>query len=122
MKNLLFDDFRQWRVCLWAGVCKAAWGLWRILTCIVFGILSVFAYIGKQIDAFYRREFAASLIIGFVIAVLSVCWLVTFVNERAARVGAEMQRDSLALRLDSAKQNSPAVFDRYQNHWEDDSK
>ena len=43
MKNLLFDDFRQWRVCLWSGVCKAAWGLLRILTCIIFGVVSIIA-------------------------------------------------------------------------------
>ena len=99
MKNLLFDDFRQWRVCLWSGVCKAAWGLCRILTCIVLGIVSVFVYMCKQINAFRKREFMASLIIGTLIAVICACWLGTFVKERAARVDAEMQRDSISYEL-----------------------
>lgn len=99
MKNLLFDDFRQWRVCLWSGVCKAAWGLLRIVTCILFGIVSVFVYIGKQIVAFCKREFLASLIIGILITMICVGWLGTFVKERAARVDAEMQRDSISYEL-----------------------
>ena len=99
MKNLLFDDFRQWRVCLWAGVCKASWGVWRIVTCIVFGIVSVFFGIGKQIGAFCKREFWASLIIGAVIALICVGWVGTFVKERATRVNAEMQRDSISYEL-----------------------
>ena len=121
MSNLLFDNVRQWRVCFWAGVCKAAWGLWRIFTCIVFGVISVLAHIGRQIGAFFRREFVASLIIGALIALICGGWIFTFVTERAARVGAEMQRDSLVLRLDSAKRNSGHLkFDVYQNHWTED--
>jgi len=107
MSNLLFDNVRQWRVCLWSGVCKAAWGLYRILTCILFGIVSVFVYIGKQISAFCKREFVASLIIGTLIALICGGWFFTFVTERAARVGAEMQRDKLRYELDSTKQLIP---------------
>lgn len=99
MSNLMFDSFRQWRVCLWSGVCKAAWGLCRILTCIVLGIFSVFVWIGKQVGAFCRREFRASLIIGAVIALICVGWIGTFVKERAARVNAEMKRDSIGYEL-----------------------
>ena len=99
MSNLLFDDFRQWRVCLWSGVCKAAWGLCRILTCIVLGIVSVLFYIYKQICAFCKREFWASLIIGTLIALICFGWFGTFVKERAARVDAEMQRDSISYEL-----------------------
>lgn len=99
MKNLLFDDFRQWRVCLWSGVCKAAWGLLRILTCIIFGIVSIIAYCFKQIGAFCKREFVASLIIGVLFVLLSAGWLVTFMSERTHRVAAEMQRDSISYEL-----------------------
>ena len=41
----------------------------------------------------------ASLIIGTLIAVICACWLGTFVKERAARVDAEMQRDSISYEL-----------------------
>lgn len=106
MKNLLFDDFRQWRVCLLAGVHKFLWGLWRIISCLLFGIISFLVWIGKQIEAFCKREFVASLIIGVLFVLLVAGWLTTFISERAHRVNAEMQRDSLSLKLDSAKQNS----------------
>lgn len=116
MKNLLFDDFRQWRVCLWSGVCKAAWGLCRILTCILFGIVSVFVYIAKQICAFCKREFLVSLIIGALVVLICFGWFGTFVKERAARVDAEMQRDKLRYELDSTKQLLPSY-----THSNDDS-
>jgi hypothetical protein len=116
MSNLLFDDVRQWRICLWSGVCKAAWGVYRILTCILFGIASVFVWIGKQIGAFCKREFLASLIIGTLIALICVGWFGTFVMERAARVDAEMQRDKLRYELDSTKQLLPSY-----NHQNNDS-
>lgn len=99
MKNLLFDNFRQWRVCLWSGVCKAAWGLLRILTCIIFGIVSIIAYCFKQICAFCKREFVASLIIVVLFVLLSAGWLATFMSERTHRVAAEMQRDSISYEL-----------------------
>ena len=117
MKNLLFDDFRQWRVCLWSGVCKAAWGLLRIVTCILFGRVSVFVYIFRQIGAFCKREFLASLIIGTLIGIICVGWIFTFVNERKHRVDAEMQRDRLRYELDSTIQLVPT-----HNHLEDDTK
>lgn len=107
MKNLLFDSFRQWRVCLWSGVCKACWGLFRIVTCFLFGIMSIFAYCFKQIGNFCKREFLASFIIGFVISIMAIGWLATFVSERKHRVDAEMQRDRLRYELDSAKQLIP---------------
>ena len=117
MKNLLFDDFRQWRVCLWSGVCKATWGLLRILTCIIFGIVSIIAYCFKQIGAFCKREFVASLFIGVIAAAFIISFGTTFVQERKARIDAEMQRDRLSYELDSIKQLSPA-----QNHWSKDDE
>lgn len=99
MNDLLFDNFRQWRVCLWSGVSKAAWGLLRILTCFVLGIISVFVYISRQIVAFCKREIWASLIIGALVVLICFGWFGTFVKERAARIGAEMQRDSISYEL-----------------------
>ena len=99
MSNLLFDDFRQWRVCLWAGVCKFLWGLWRIISCLLFGIISILVWIGKQIEAFCKRELVASLVIGVLFVFLLAGWLTTFMSERAHRVNAEMQRDSIIYEL-----------------------
>ena len=104
MKNLLFDDFRQWRVCLWSGVCKFLWGLLRIISCLLFGIISFLVWIGKQIEAFCKREFVASLIIGVLFVFLLAGWLNTFMSERARRVNAEMQRDSISLQYQNFKE------------------
>ena len=112
MKNLLFDDFRQWRVCLWSGVCKFLWGLLRIISCMLFGIISFLVWIGKQIEAFCKREFVASLIIGVIAVAFIVSFGITFVKERKARVDAEMQRDRLSYKLDSVKRLMPV-----SNHW-----
>ena len=117
MKNLLFDDFRQWRVCLWAGVCKFLWGLWRIISCLVFGIISYLVWIGKQIEAFCKREFVASLVIGVIAVVIFISFGLTFVKERKARVDAEMQRDRLKYELDSTKQLIPE-----RKYLDDDTK
>ena len=96
MSNLLFDDVRQWRICLWSGVCKAAWGVYRILTCILFGIASVFVWIGKQIGAFCKREFVAAFVVGLMWLMGLMGWVFTFVHERTLRVSAEHERDSVA--------------------------
>ena len=109
MKYFLFESWHQWRVCLWAGVCKMSWGIMRITTCIIFGIISIFVYVYKEVAKFCQREFIASFIVGIIVILLCFGWFSTFINERAARVSAEMQRDSLSLKLDSAKQNSTAT-------------
>ncbi len=85
---------------MWAGVCKTSWGLWRIVSGVIFGIASVFVFIGKKIEAFCRREFAASLIIGSVAVIMIAAFTLTFVKERSMRISAEMQRDSLSYVLD----------------------
>lgn len=108
MKDLLFSDWRQWRVCFVAGLKKCLSGFLKILYCIVLGIASVLVYVGKQIEAFCKRELWASLIIGTLLVLMCVGWMLTFANERAARVGAEMQRDKLRYELDSTKQLLPS--------------
>lgn len=99
MNRLLFETWHQWKVCMWSGVCKMSWGFMRILACIVLGIISVFWWIVRQIEAFCKREFIASLIIGVLFVLLVAGWLTTFMSERAHRVNAEMQRDSISYEL-----------------------
>lgn len=65
----------------------------------VFGIISFLVWIGKQIEAFCKREFVASLIIGVLFVLLVAGWLTTFLSERVHRVNAEMQRDSISYEL-----------------------
>lgn len=100
MKSKLFDNWHQWSVCFLSGCKSAAWGLWRIFTCIIFGIASVFVYIGKQIEAFCRREPIAAFIIGIVISLMAFGWISTFMESRVRIKTAEYQRDSIGYKLD----------------------
>ena len=99
MIKFLFNTWHQWKVCMWLGICKMSCGFMRILTCIVLGIISVFWWIVRQIEAFCKRETVAAVIIGLVFILLCVFWVFTFVNERSARVKAEHQRDSISYNL-----------------------
>ena len=102
----LFYSFGEWKKYIVSAIRSVFVGLLRILWSIVMGVISIFAAIWKSVKAFCRREFAASLIIAAIFGVIGILWLGTFVKERTARVNAEYQRDSLSLKLDSAKQNS----------------
>lgn len=99
MSNLIFDSWHQWKVCFSSGCSKAAWGIWRIVTCIILGIVSVFAYIGRQIEAFTRREPVAMLIVTILIVCMSLGWLFTFTSGRVALKSAQYERDSMSIRL-----------------------
>lgn len=98
--NLLFDNFHQWKVCFLSGCRKAGWGLWRIFTCIILGIVSLFVFCGKQIEAFCRRETTAAVIIGVLIVALSFGWISTFMSGRTMLRTAEYERDSIGHKLD----------------------
>lgn len=100
MGNLIFENWHQWKVCFIAGCKKAAWGIWRIITCMILGIVSIFAYIGRKIESFCRREPVAALTMTVIIAVLSFGWLSTFMDGRVRIRTAEYQRDSIGYKLD----------------------
>ena len=114
MKKFLFENWHQWRVCFLSGCSKFCWGLWRIITCILFGVVSVFVYMCKQVNAFCRREKVASFIVGTIIVFGVLGWISSFAKERSARINAEHERDSLSLKLDSARQNG-AIRDSMVN-------
>lgn len=99
MKNLIFESWNSWKVCFLAGCSKFLWGLWRIITCIILGIVSVLVFVGKQIEKFCRRETVASFIIAFVFLGLSFGWISTYMDSRMKIKNAECQRDSASVRL-----------------------
>lgn len=100
MKEYLFTSWLQWRVCFVAGVQSLAWGLWRIITCIVLGLLSILWYCIRQIEAFCKREPVAAAIIAVIILSLSIGWIVTYVNRSVELRAALDQRDSISIKLD----------------------
>lgn len=99
MKSLIFDNWHQWKVCFLSGCKKALWGICRIITCIIFGIVSILVWIGKQIEAFCKRETVAAMIVAVVFISLSFGWLSTFMSSRMELKAAMCQRDSVSVKL-----------------------
>lgn len=100
MKNIIFESWHQWKVCFISGCKNASWGIWRIITCIILGIVSLFIYAGKQIEAFCRRETIAAFIIAILVIVLSYGWISTFIDGKMKIKSAEYQRDSISVKLE----------------------
>lgn len=103
-----FNSLSEWRGYIKSSAYSMLLGLCRMLWSILLGLFSILCYVLKAIRDFKNREFRASMIIAALLLIFVTGWVTTFVNERAMRVKAEMQRDSLLFRLDSAKQNSMA--------------
>ena len=104
MEKWIFKSFTDW----WGFVrrtlflmCKM---VCRLLYAVIMGIVSVFVYVGKQIEAFCRRETIAAIIIGVVLCAMIVGWVFTFTKERTAYVTAQHKADSLAYSLDQFEQ------------------
>lgn len=117
--KLLFENFRQWRVCFCAGVEKMVWGLCRIITCIVLGIISIFVWLWRKLIDFVGINPKFSTITALVI--IALVWVFTFVKMRSRATGAEHQRDSLSYELSKFTQ----AYDdgdtiKYQTHWDKD--
>lgn len=103
MKELLFDSWHQWKVCFLSGCKKAAWGIGRIITCLLLGVLSVIRWLWRLLVGFVRREPAIS--VGAFVVMACLVWVVTFVSMRARAVGAEQQRDSISYEYSQFKES-----------------
>lgn len=106
----IFYSFSEWWRFFLSAIRGIAIGVFKVFYSIVAGIVSVFAYIVRSIASFQRREPKALLVVVILLSAVCFCWAMNFANERSMRVNAEMQRDSLSLKLDSAKQNSQIHF------------
>ena len=103
MSNFLFDSWWQWRVCLWAGVCKLSWGIYRVVTCIFFGIISVFVWLWKLACRFISRN--PGITLGGFLFGLFIVWLLLFAGIRAKVTGLEAQRDSISWEYHNFKES-----------------
>lgn len=98
MNNFLFDSIHQWKVCFLSGCRNAGWGIWRIVTCIIFGIVSLCKYLFEKLAAAVSR-YPKSAIVIFAVITVSISTL-TFVSGRMKLKTAEYQRDSIGYCLD----------------------
>lgn len=97
MKSLLFESWHQWQVCFLSGCKKAGWGLLRIVTCIIFGLISVIRWLWRLLIKAVGSYPTAAVIVGCG-AFLAV-FLLTYANNKARLTTAEHERDSLAYEL-----------------------
>ena len=116
----LFYSFGEWKKYFVSAIRGVFVGLLRILWSIVMGLVSLIAYVSRSISSFSRREPRAMLVIVVMLIVIGFSWMMNFVNEQSMRVKAEMQRDSISLKLDSAKQNAYVQEPFVVNHWDSD--
>ena len=93
-KSILFQSWHQWKVCMMSGIKKFSWGFMRIITCIILGIISIFAWLWRCACRFVGKY--PNIALGGFIVIAVVVWLMTFVSMRVRAVGAEHQRDSIA--------------------------
>lgn len=110
MKKLLFYSFRTWRICMAAGFKELGWGIWRITSGVFLGVASVFAYCGRQIEAFCRREPIAATIIAITFTAMAGGWLYTFVQGRTTAVNIQHTADSLSYSIDRLTQAYDSVI------------
>ena len=102
----LFKNFKEWKDYTLSAVKDIFTGLLRIVWSLLKGLASLLVYVFSSISSFCKREPIAMLVMAIILACTILCWVFTFVNERSMRVNAESQRDSISLKLDSARQNS----------------
>lgn len=100
MSKFLFRDWHEWKVCMAAALSHLWWGFRKIITNTLFGIISLFIFFGKKVEAFCRREALAAFLICLMVILLAIGWLVTYMNYRVQNRTLEYQRDSVTIRLD----------------------
>ena len=104
MSKFLFSDWHEWKVCMAAALSHLWWGFRKIITNSLFGIISLFIFFGKKVEAFCKRETMAAFVISLMVAILAIGWLVTYMNYRVQNRTLEYQRDSVSIRLDRVMQ------------------
>ena len=103
MRKWLFETWKSWKVCFLSGVKNFLWGLARIVTCIIFGIISLLVWLWNCACRWVGRH--PNVALGGFIVVAVVVWVLTFVSMRTRAVGAELQRDSIAWKYQEFKMN-----------------
>lgn len=76
---------------MWAGLKSFGWGLKRMLTCVIFGIVSLLVWGWRYACKFVGKY--PNIALGGFIVIVTLVWFVTFVKMRHRAVSAEYQRD-----------------------------
>lgn len=96
-KTILFDSWHQWKVCFLSGCSKFAWGLARIVSCIILGVASIICWLWQLLLRAVSRY-----PVPFVCAAAAACfaaWCLTYVSMKGQVAAAQDNRDSMAYKL-----------------------
>lgn len=97
MDKFLFSDWHQFKVCFLAGCEKFMWGLYRIVTALFFGFLSLTRYLWRRLVKAVVK-YPKSTIFIFVVT-FSIALGYTYTHMKARLASAEFHRDSIAYKL-----------------------
>lgn len=102
IKNILFDDLHQWKVCFMAGCKEFWWGFARIISCLILGILSIIRWLWRLLVKAVSLYPVAAIVISLMMCFFM--WLFTYANYKAKLVSAQNERDTMAYRLQQFEQ------------------
>ena len=97
---MLYRSFKEWAIAVKHSGIMLFNALYCVVwLCLIVGLASLFLFVIRQINAFYRRELVAGCIISTIILLMAAGWMITFVNERHSYIQAQHAADSLAYDL-----------------------
>ena len=102
----LFKSFKDWREYTLSSLYAVIKNLFKLFWSCLGGAISCIVNSYTAVRAYSKREPKATLITAFLLLAAFLCCIFIFVNERAMRVKAEYQRDSISIKFDSMTQNS----------------
>lgn len=77
--------------------------MWRVLTSIFFGIVSLLVWLWRSAVSLVGRF--PNIALGAFIVIACLVWVLTFVSMRVRAVGAEHQRDSVSWEYSQFKES-----------------
>ena len=97
MDKFLFSDWHQFKVCFLAGCEKFGWGLYRIVTALFFGLLSLIRYLWRLLVKAVAKFPKSTIFV--VVVTFALVWGYTYTHMKAKLAAAEFGRDSMAYKL-----------------------
>ena len=102
MKDLIFESWHSWWVCFSSGWKKLGWGLMRIVTCIILGIISLIVAAWRYVVRLVGKY--PNIALGAFVFVLLIVVLLMWARNRATETGLTAQRDAIAWQYQNFKE------------------
>lgn len=102
MKSLLFDNWKQWLTCFAAAWKSFLWGIVRIISDILLGIVSIFVWLWKCAVRWVGKY--PQIALGAFIVIVLLIWLLMYASKKATENGLTAQRDSIAWQYQNFKE------------------